>query len=273
MNQEINTAEEYSIQEDLFLNKEKVFEILFEAGKAIMQFYNKEGGPAIKYKEDNSPVTEADIIANSIITQGLAGVIPGISMISEESEIQPYNIRKNCEYIWLIDPLDGTKEFINKTDEFSINVALIYKKRSVAGFIYLPVYKKLYYAFKGKGAFELNDDNTNQIYCSKFSLDQEGLRVVISRSHMDAFTREEIQRLKSPKKIVLGSALKFISIAKGDSDYYPRMIHIMEWDTAAGQIIIEEAGGSFEDALTGNPLEYNKPSLINPYFIASGNYK
>ena len=273
MNQDNHTPESLSTAEDLYLKRDKVFEVLFEAGRAIMAFYDNTVGPQIQYKSDNSPVTEADIAANNIITQGLVSIFPDIYLISEESAIQPYRIRKNWEYLWLIDPLDGTKEFINKSDEFSINVALIHNRRAVAGFIYLPVYKKLYYAFKGKGAFESTEAGIHQIHCSKFSLDQEGIKVVISRSHMDPFTRDEIERLRNPQKIVLGSALKFISIAKGDSDYYPRMIHIMEWDTAAGQIIIEEAGGSFEDALTGKPLAYNKPSLINPYFIASGNYK
>ncbi len=273
MNQEDNTATSDTIEDFIFLNRDRVFNLLFEAGEVIMEFYNKISLSDIKYKSDNSPVTEADLASNRIISKGLTESFPSIALISEESEIQGYHIRKNFEYIWLIDPLDGTKEFINKTDEFTINVALVYKKRAIAGFIYIPVQKKLYYAFKGKGAFELTDTGPVKIHCSKFSLLQEGLRVVISRSHMDKFTREEIQRLKNPKKITLGSALKFISIAKGESDYYPRMIHIMEWDTAAGQIIIEEAGGYFEDALTGKPLEYNKPSLINPYFIATGSYK
>jgi 3'(2'), 5'-bisphosphate nucleotidase len=266
----ITPSSTYVVPEILYNQREIIFSLLTEAGEAIMSYYNADSKVEIKYKQDNTPVTDADLAANKIITEGLIKYFPDFQLISEELEIQPYQVRKNSEYIWLIDPLDGTKEFLNKTDEFSINVALIQNRRPVAGFIYLPVFKKLYYAFKGTGSFEYTENGPIQLKCSTFSLDQEGLRVVISRNHTDPLTRGEIERLRNSKKIILGSALKFISIAKGEADYYPRMIHIMEWDTAAGQIIIEEAGGSIEDALTGKPLEYNKQSLVNPFFIASG---
>jgi len=256
--------------DNVYSQNDKIQTILIDAGEAILSFYKKKEGVQIQYKKDHSPVTEADIASNKIITKGLKAVFPNIEMLSEESVTIPYASRKNLDYIWLLDPLDGTKEFLNQTDEFSINLALIHRKKAVAGFIYLPVQKKLYYAFINRGSYEISGSKTTQMQCSSFSLEQEGLKVVVSRSHMDVLTRQEIDRLRKPQKIVLGSALKFLSIAKGEADYYPRMIHIMEWDTAAGQIIIEESGGSLEDALTGKPLEYNKATLTNPFFIASG---
>lgn len=264
------STEDKSIKRLLMESQHQVFNILHDAGIAIMQHYHTISKSDISYKSDNSPVTAADLDSNKIITEGLLALFPDIPVISEEVDLLPYQVRKTFEYSWILDPLDGTKEFLNKTDEFCINLALVHKRKPIAGYIYLPAKNKLYYAYSGHGAYEWKETGPDRMYCSKFNLQEEGLRVVVSRSHMDPLTRLEIDRLRKPKKIVLGSALKFISIAKGEADYYPRMIHIMEWDTAAGQILIEEAGGSLEDALTGKPLEYNKQSLVNPYFIASG---
>lgn len=252
-------------------NVQDISSLLTEAGTAVMKIYEAvDISYKTAYKKDNSPVTDADLMSNKIISTGLSDIFPDIPIISEESNLDSYHQRKKWEYAWLLDPLDGTKEFINRSDEFSINLALIQNGTPVAGFIYLPVFKMLYYAIKGSGAFEAFENQNNSISVNTFKLDQKGLRIVASRSEMDSSTRSYIDILDSPEIITLGSALKFISIAKGDADYYPRMIHIMEWDTAAGQIIIEEAGGALVEADTGLPLSYNKPTMINPYFIASG---
>mgnify|MGYP001218856015 CR=1 FL=1 len=252
-------------------NIQYISSLLTEAGTAVMKIYEAvDLRYNTAYKEDNSPVTDADLMSNKIISAGLLDIFPDIPIISEESNIDSYHQRKKWKYVWLLDPLDGTKEFINRSDEFSINLALIKNGAPVAGFIYLPVFKTLYYAIQGSGAFEVFENQTNNISVNSFSLDQQGLRIVASRSEMDSSTKSYIDILDSPEIISLGSALKFISIAKGDADYYPRMIHIMEWDTAAGQIIIEEAGGALVEADSGLPLTYNKPTMINPYFIASG---
>lgn len=258
------------MEELVYEKEEQIFKILEKAAGAIMAHYHTITKADINYKTDNSPVTSADLDSNKIITEGLLHLFPDIPVISEEVDLPPFHLRKSFQYAWILDPLDGTKEFLNKTDEFCINLALICQKKPKAGYIYLPAKKKLYFAYAGKGAYEWKQTGAIRLNCSSFSLDDEGLRVVISHSRMDALTRFEIERLRQPQKIALGSALKFISIASGEADYYPRMIHIMEWDTAAGQILIEEAGGKLEDALTGKPLEYNKQSLVNPYFIASG---
>ncbi|MBC7885300.1 MAG: 3'(2'),5'-bisphosphate nucleotidase CysQ [Saprospiraceae bacterium] len=248
-----------------------IFNVLKIAGNAIIKIYHT-GNEFFetKLKSDHSPVTLADITANNIICKSLVEMYPEIPVISEESDIIPYDQRKSWAYVWLLDPLDGTKEFINKTDEFSINLALIKNGIPVAGFVYLPVFESLYYAIKGKGAFETKNGTTIKLSSSSLTLDQHGLRVVASRNHMDTRTKAYIDVLNAPQIISMGGAMKFISIAKGEADYYPRMIHIMEWDTAAGQIIIEEAGGSLVDSVTGLPLRYNKESMLNPTFIATG---
>ena len=252
-------------------NIQNISSLLTDAGKAVMKIYDAPDHTYnTEYKKDKSPVTDADLLSNTIITLGLKKIFPSIPIISEETEMDGYDIRKTWEYTWLLDPLDGTKEFINRSGEFSINLALIQNGIPVVGFIYLPVFKLLYYAIKGFGAFEVINNITNVISVNTFSLAQKGLRVVASRSEMDSSTKSYIEILDSPEIITLGSALKFISIAKGEADYYPRMIHIMEWDTAAGQIVIEEAGGVLVEAESGLPLIYNKPTMFNPYFIASG---
>lgn len=241
------------------------------SGEIILDVYNSNY--KTDFKRDKSPVTAADILSHEHITKNLKQWFPHIPIISEEGHISPYEKRKSYEYVWLLDPLDGTKEFIEKTDEFTINLALIHKNKPIAGFIYLPAQKEFYYAITGQGSFQLFDDfTTKRLNCSTFSLRQPRLRVVTSRRVLDHQTKKIIETLNDPVIIQLGSALKFISIAKGETDFYPRMIHIMEWDTAAGQIIIEEAGGVFMDVQTKLPLMYNKASLTNPYFVASGKY-
>lgn len=251
--------------------KSEIFRLLRLAGEAILDIYHDESTVLTTIKSDNSPVTAADIASDRIITEGLLTLWSEIPVISEESGDLSYAVRRNLDYCWILDPLDGTKEFIQKTDEFTINLGLIHQNKVVAGFIYLPVLGEMYYAIYGKGAFQvLADGRELRINVSQFSLASTGIRVLASRSHIDPGTKSIIDYLDRPEIIEKGSAIKFISIAKGEADYYPRLIHIMEWDTAAGQIIIEEAGGSLVDATTGAALMYNKSEFVNPHFIASG---
>lgn len=230
----------------------------------------RSGDYIVSEKTDQSPVTEADLLSHHHITKHLKTLFPQIPIISEESSLLGFDERNTYDYVWLLDPLDGTKEFIHKTDEFSINLALIHNGEAVGGFIYLPVFESFYYAMRGEGAWVLKEGVSSKLQSSTFSLKDQGLRVVASRSNPDALTQTYIDALISPSIVSLGSALKFISIASGDADYYPRMVNIMEWDTAAGQVLIEEAGGFMRDALTAKPLRYNKIEMKNPYFIASG---
>lgn len=250
-------------------NIEDILGVLRLAGDAIMQYY-KLGSVDTIYKKDNSPVTIADTTANDIICDFLTKKYPDIPIISEERPLVDFEIRKHWQYLWLVDPLDGTKEFLNKTDEFTINLALVKDGQAIAGFIHLPAFGSMYYAVKDHGAYEVRDQFRTSLQVNKISLIQSELRVVSSRSYTDERTNAYISVLDNPTIVKLGSALKFVAIAKGEADYYPRMIHIMEWDTAAGQVIIEEAGGHLVEAASGLPLVYNKPSMVNPYFIASG---
>ncbi|MBK9733667.1 MAG: 3'(2'),5'-bisphosphate nucleotidase CysQ [Saprospiraceae bacterium] len=244
--------------------------MLREAGFAIMYIYSDEDNFEITTKTDHSPLTKADTISNELISEVLAGILPDIPLISEETNLVSYDIRKSWKYVWLLDPLDGTTEFINRTDEFSINLALINDGIAEVGFIYLPVFQTLYYAIQGFGAYKIENEIETKISAEPFNPEQIGLRVVVSRQGIDSETKKIVDQLNNPLILPLGSALKLISIAQGDSDYYPRMIHLKEWDTAAGQVIIEEAGGSLVDTETVLPLTYNKASMMNPTFIASG---
>ena len=251
---------------------EYIYETFKAASEALLEIYRSESEWELSYKSDHSPVTKADTTSSTIITKRLRSEYPNILIVSEEEEIPSYEVRKNCRNLWLVDPLDGTKEFIHKTGEFTINLALVRDHHVVAGFIFVPTTNSFYYAIKGQGSFEWNGKSEGiKLQVSTFDFQSEGIRVLASRQGMDHHSKKYIESLKSPIISSRGSALKFIALAKGEADYYPRMIHIMEWDTAAGQIIIEEAGGKLVDAHTNLPLVYNKTSLTNPYFIAMGN--
>jgi len=251
---------------------EKIKEICLHASDVILEVYNREAkNIKVLNKDDKSPLTEADLEANKIITNGLKKWYPTIPIISEENQLQDFSIRKNWPWVWLVDPLDGTKEFLNKTDEFTINIALIHNQICVAGFVFVPCSNSYYYASINQGAFKESDNKIEQLGTSTFELSDPKLNVLASRDNLDENTLSEILKLNKPNIITAGSALKFMKIAEGTAHYYPRLSQIMEWDTAASQIIIEEAGGSLMDYYTQKPLIYNKESMYSPYFIASGN--
>lgn len=240
------------------------------AGEAILEIYHNLSGFGTSYKADSTPVTDADLASNRILTEFLQDTFAGLPVISEESDPLPWSVRKNTSKVWLVDPMDGTREFLNRTGEFTINIGLVENGKAVGGFVYVPVTGRFYYGLTGEGSFEVTSEGRRKLMVSRYSMQSEGIRVVMSRTHTEPATMEYLARLRRPKTIYLGSALKFIALAEGQADYYPRMLSIMEWDTAAGQVLIEEAGGSLVDAATGSPLVYNKKSFHNPYFIASG---
>ncbi|MGB9863859.1 MAG: 3'(2'),5'-bisphosphate nucleotidase CysQ family protein [Candidatus Saccharicenans sp.] len=276
-------------------------EIIQRAGDEILKVYGRlEADWHVNFKEDRTPVTEADRVANRIITDGLKRLFPNIPVISEENRQLPYEIRHEFEYCWVLDPLDGTKEFLQRNGEFTVNLALVHKGRPVAGFILVPCRDCFYYAFRGEGAYkvawgsataplEKNDremkipeaeNNKAQgkvvsaqairLRVAEFSLDDPGLAVVASRSHFDEDTRKFIESLNQPRLISRGSSLKFMLLAEGQAHLYPRLGRTMEWDTAAGQAILEEAGGQVLEFYSRRPLTYNKESLVNPPFLATG---
>ena len=246
-------------------------ELCKEAGSAILDIYAKVD-IAHSMKSDNSPLTLADLASNRILYQGLSRT--NIPILSEEGKKIPYEIRRDWKLFWLIDPLDGTKEFINKNGEFTVNIALIQNNSPILGIIYAPVKNLLYYAVKGEGTWKEGTGEKNRIICTR-SQDDSNLKVVISRSHNSEEARHFLNSLNryfnNISLIEAGSSLKFCLLAEGLAHLYPRFGPTMEWDTAAGQIILEEAKGTVLELETYKPLQYNKRSLTNPYFLALSN--
>ena len=252
-----------------------------EAGKVIMEVYNSV--IEIEYKDDKSPLTEADKKANDIINNYL--IPTQIPIISEENKQTDYSVRKNWNTCWVVDPVDGTKEFIKRNGEFTVNIALVEKGIPIIGVIYVPVIKTLYFANVLEGiAFKanLNSHNSsiedvlnNTIKLNPKSLNSNPFEVVGSRSHMSQETLDYVEGLKSEGKNVeivsKGSSLKFCLVAEGNADVYPRFAPTMEWDTAAGQAICNAVGVDVISNETNKSLLYNKENLLNPWFLVSRN--
>lgn len=244
-----------------------LLDIAKEAGAAILEIY-RLSDLGIEAKDDESPLTIADKKANEVICKGLKTHFPDIPIISEENKEISYEERKKFKYFWLVDPLDGTKEFIKRNDEFTVNIALVHNEEVVGGVIYIPVFDDLYYAYLGEGSSRIYQNKMSKLTANSFKLDDAGLKVVSSRSHMNNETKTFIDKLNKPKLVSRGSSLKFLLLASGDAEIYPRLAPTMEWDTAAAQIILEEAGGKVIDARTNVKLKYNKEILRNPHFVA-----
>lgn len=249
---------------------QKINSIAKKAGDEIMRIYQQDFN--VEFKKDNSPLTQADIKSNEIIINNLKSLFPDIPILSEENKEIPYNIRKKWEYFWLIDPLDGTKEFVKKNGEFTVNIALIYKNVPILGVVYAPTLNLLYYAQKDRGAFK-QDENKNPKRLPIYNhSNNDVLKVIVSKSHYNQETREFVSNLKNQYKniefINIGSSLKFCLIAEGKADIYPRLAPTMEWDTAAGQAIVEQAGGKTLKFNIQESLKYNKQNLLNPWFVA-----
>ena len=192
-----------------------------------------------------------------------------IPILSEEGPLIPYSRRKKWETFWMIDPLDGTKEFIKKNGEFTVNIALIHHNQPIIGVVQRPVTNDLYYAIKASGA----QKNGKNIQCAPFDIHQSGLKVVASRSHLNPETQVFLDKLINPKIISKGSSLKLMIVAEGEAHLYPRFAPTMEWDTAAAQIIVEEAGGKVFIQNSKIRVHYNKENLLNPFFLVQGKEK
>ncbi len=239
-------------------------EASLEAGEAILEVYNSNDFDVEK-KGDDSPLTKADKNAHEVIVSFLEKT--DIPILSEEGRDIPYEERKGWEYFWMVDPLDGTKEFIKRNGEFTVNIALIKDGQPILGVIYVPVLEKLYWAIENGGAYLKYNDNTSKIFSNKISLKAKGLRVVASRSHLNQETSDFLNTLDSPEIVSMGSSLKFMLIAEGKADVYPRFAPTMEWDTAAAQIIVKESGADVLEKNKISLLKYNKENLLNPHFI------
>ena len=242
---------------------EKIVTIAKEAGDAIMEIYKKDF--AVEYKEDDSPLTEADTKANEIICKALFELYPEIPMLSEENKEVPHIERKEWEYYWCIDPIDGTKEFIKKNGEFTVNIALIHKNTPVLGVVYAPAIDEMYKAKKGNGAYK----NNQKLPLKTNPNPEKKLTVVASKSHLSQETQEFIDKLdtKEIEQISRGSSLKLCMVAEGIADIYPRLAPTMEWDTAAADAIVRESGKMTYAKEEKKPMVYNKENLLNPWFV------
>ena len=240
-----------------------------QAGEAIMEVYKRDF--AIEYKDDHSPLTEADKLSNKVIIDGLLKKYPSSNIISEENKQIPYETRKNWRSFWLIDPIDGTKEFIKRNGEFTVNIALVENDTPTLGFVYAPALDVLYYGIKGIGAFKIFSGQTEKIQPSQSYKEKDEVRIVASRSHMNEETMNFVKDMELQGKkiefISSGSSLKLCMVADSTADVYPRFGPTMEWDTGAAHAVALYAGKQVINASTSLPLVYNKANLLNPNFI------
>lgn len=237
------------------------------AGERILEIYNTDFDVA--HKEDNSPLTAADMAAHDTIVEGLGRLTPELPVLSEESVTIPFAVRASWQRYWLVDPLDGTREFIKRNGEFTVNIALIDNHQSVLGVVYTPVSGVSYYAARGTGAFKQQaGEKPVQIH----TRDKQADKTVVagSRSHRGDSLNAFLARLGEYEIISMGSSLKSCLVAEGIADIYPRLGPTSEWDTAAAQCVVEEAGGQLLDT-SMQALRYNtKDSLLNPHFLVIG---
>ena len=249
------------------LDIQDIVTIAKEAGNAIMQIYKQDF--EVEYKQDSSPLTLADKRANDIIEDGLNQLSVNFPILSEEGKETPYEDRKDWEYYWLVDPLDGTKEFVKKNDEFTVNIALIHKDTPVLGVVYAPALDICYWAKQGEGAFK--DERKLPL---KTESQRNTYKIVSSRSHMSDETQAFIDAIDTQKEkelISIGSSLKICLVAEGEADIYPRLGPTMEWDTGAAHAIVNESNKKLQQ-YTNNKFTshtYNKKNLLNQWFVVS----
>jgi len=250
------------------INIQDIVTIAKEAGNAIMQVYKQDF--EVEYKKDSSPLTMADKKANDIIEDGLNQLSVNLPILSEEGKDIPYEERKHWEYFWLVDPLDGTKEFIKKNGEFTVNIALIHKDAPVLGVVYAPALDICYWAKQSEGAFK-----DGQRLPLKTESQREAYKIVASRSHMSDETQafiDDIDTDKEKELISIGSSLKICLVAEGEADIYPRLGPTMEWDTGAAHAVVNESNKKLQKYKNNKftPHLYNKSDLLNQWFIAGG---
>lgn len=238
-----------------------------EASREILRVYNS-GEFSEESKADNSPLTIADKNAHAKIASILEPT--GLPILSEEGRHVPFEERSRWTHFWMVDPLDGTKEFIKRNGEFTVNIALIAGGVPVLGVVTVPVTRELYYATQNRGAYMRRDGVDHKLEKrTPVDLNATGLRVVASRSHMNDETKAFIDQLSNPQLVSAGSSLKFMLLASGEADVYPRYAPTMEWDTAAADAIVRETGFKVTQYGSDQPLAYNKENLLNPYFLVS----
>lgn len=252
-----------------FLNQEllnKVIEIANHAGDEIMKIYQRDFETYTK--NDESPLTEADLESHKVICNGLQQLGLDFPIMSEESATESWDKRQTWQTYWLIDPIDGTKEFIKKNGEFTVNIALIHEHKSVLGVVYAPAKNKLYYAMESFGSYLAEDSNPAKKLEVKEIDSNKVVKVVGSRSHTSPDMAEYLTQFPQHEMVAMGSSLKLCAVADGTADIYPRLGLTSEWDTGAAQCVVEQAGAQVLVHNTNEPLLYNaKEDILNPYFI------
>ena len=234
-----------------------------EAGRAILEVYASSF--SVQEKEDRSPLTEADLRSEKLILAGLRRIAPEIPVLSEESVQMPYETRRHWSRLWIVDPLDGTKEFVQRNGDFTVNIALVDNHRPVLGVVHAPVHERDYFACEGTGAFRSDAQAAGRpIRVAKRGTGP--VRVVGSRSHRGSSLDSFLARVGPHELVEVGSSLKLCLVAEGQADVYPRLGPTSEWDTAAGQCVLEQAGGHVVK-LDGDPLAYNREDTLNPSFV------
>ena len=266
--------------DDFDFDVEDILRIAWNAGKEIMNIYLKDF--SVEYKDDKSPLTEADKKSHKIIVNNLKKF--NLPILSEEGRDISYNERKNWNLFWMVDPIDGTKEFIKKNGEFTINIALIYNNEPVFGIVYAPAIEEIYFTdekYSYKANLNIDFFELKNIKKLPIKRDDNKLVIVASKSHLNEETKEFIESIKTDKEkefISKGSSLKFCMVAEGKADIYPRLAPTMEWDTAAADAIVRKAGkmtyiytiksiDSIDSIKSLDSIIYNKENLLNPYFI------
>jgi 3'(2'), 5'-bisphosphate nucleotidase len=237
-----------------------------EAGKAIMEVYGTDF--EVNRKEDKSPLTLADMRAHRIIADSLRARYPDIPVLSEEGKEVPFEVRRNWDRFWLVDPLDGTKEFVKRNGEFTVNIALVEDRTPVVGIIHIPVTDRLFVGNVREGCWEISGSERRRLEVAQTPALSAPVRIVRSRSHPTPGLDEFLSLIASYRIVNRGSSIKFCAVAEGEADFYPRFGPTWEWDTAAGQAIVTAAGGVLLD-LSGKPFVYNKQNLLNGPFIVS----
>lgn len=259
---------------DVNLSKvlEEVLDISRAAGDEILKIYNDKNGIEVETKSDNSPVTKADLAANAVIVERLEALDPKYPVLTEETNLLDYETRKNWARYWIVDPLDGTKEFINRNGQFTVNIALIENNQPILGVVYVPVQDSAYLGLVGEKAEKVTGNIRETIACRKLKGDLPVVEVVASKNHLNADTENFITAMQGEFGEIetksVGSSLKFCLLAEGSADVYPRFAPTSEWDTAAAQAVLCAAGGQvYKQDLS--PLDYNaKEDILNPYFFA-----